>query len=78
MKRWWLGFIGACAMSSALWIATPRADAEYPQYLFIHPNYGGYPQVNPAPAYAYGWFGVAPRRLWTFHWAYYGDRWIWH
>jgi hypothetical protein len=78
MKRWLLALVGACATLSALSIAAPRARAEYPQYLLIQPNNCGYPQVNPAPTYAYGWFGVAPRRLWTFHWAFYGDRWIWH
>ncbi len=78
MKRWLLALVSACATLSALSIATPHARAEYPQYLFIQPSYCGYPQVNPAQTYAYGWFGVAPRRLWTFHWAFYGDRWIWH
>ncbi len=78
MKHCLVAVVGAFAILGSLAIATPRANAEYPQYLFIQPNYGGYPQLNPAPAYAYGWFGVCPRRLWTFHWAYYGDRWIWH
>jgi hypothetical protein len=78
VKRWLLFMIGACAVLSALSTAAPRAEAEYPQYLFVQSNYSGYGQLNPAPAYSYGWFGVAPRRLWTFHWAYYGDRWIWH
>jgi len=78
MKRRLLSIICSCVFLGALALSAPRAEAGYPQYLFIQPNYGGYPQVNSAPTYAYGWFGVAPRRLWTFHWAYYGGRWIWH
>ena len=48
MTRWLLGFIGSCALLGALAIGSPRAKAEYPQYLFIQPNSGGYPQLNPA------------------------------
>ena len=78
MKRRLLSIICSCVFLGALALSAPRAEAGYPQYLFIQPNYGGYPQVNSAPTYAYGWFGVAPRRLWTFHWDFYGGRWIWH
>jgi hypothetical protein len=78
MKRWLLIAIGIGLFSSALALSARRAEAEYPQYLFIQPSYGGYGQLGPAPTYAYGWFGVAPRRMWTFHWDFYGGRWIWH
>ncbi|HKD36272.1 MAG TPA: hypothetical protein VKB78_05710 [Pirellulales bacterium] len=68
-------FAGMLTASSAYFVPTVRADC--PPYLFIQPNYAAYGQVLPAQPYAYGWFGVGPRQTWTWHWDYYGNRWIW-
>ncbi|HEV3418252.1 MAG TPA: hypothetical protein VG056_15615 [Pirellulales bacterium] len=77
MKRWLLGIVGVCVFAAAFSLSAHRAQADNPQYLFIQPSYGGYGNIQPAQTYAYGWFGAAPRQQWTWHWDYYGDRWIW-
>ena len=77
MKRWLLGVVVLCVLAGSLSLSTGRAEAEYPQYLFVQPGYGGYGQMGQAQTYAYGWFGVAPRQMWTCHWDYYGNHWIW-
>ena len=78
MKRRWPRILAACLLAMTLAISAHFARAEYPPYLFIQPNYGGHGQFAPAETYAYGWFGVAPRQKWTWHWDYYSNRWIWH
>jgi hypothetical protein len=77
MKRRWSSILAGCVLVAVTALSVRSARAEYPQYLFIQPGYGGYGQFAPAQTYAYGWFGVAPRQKWTWHWDYYGDRWIW-
>lgn len=79
MKRRSSAILAACvlAATSMLLVSDRSARAEYPQYLLIQPSYGGHGQFLPAQTYAYGWFGVAPRQKWTWHWDYYSNRWIW-
>ena len=76
MKRRWMSILvaGVLAISA---FAARSAWAECPPYLFIQPNYTAYGQILPAQPYAYGWFGAGPRQTWTWHWDYYGNRWIW-
>lgn len=66
-----------CVIAGMLLVFAHAARAEYPHYLFLQPSYGGYGQAGPVQSYAYGWFGVCPRQTWTWHWDYYGSRWIW-
>lgn len=40
-------------------------------YAFPYPVGGGYGMGAPKPAYAYGWFGVAPRRHKCVQYGYY-------
>jgi hypothetical protein len=77
MKRRAMSILLAGVLAIALTRSARSAKAECPPYLFIQPNYGAYGQFLPAQPYAYGWFGVAPRQTWAWHWDYYGNRWIW-
>jgi hypothetical protein len=77
MKRWFRRAIGLCVIFTGLILVAERAEAEHPQYLILTPMNYGYGQPVTGSTYAYGWFGVAPRRHFTFHWDYYNNRWMW-
>jgi hypothetical protein len=77
MRRWLVGLAICGAIVMAL-LAPPRsARAECPPYIFLQPNTSGYGYAPPTPAFAYGWFGVEPRRHFTNYWDYYEHRWLW-
>jgi hypothetical protein len=54
-----------------------RANASHPPYLILRQTNGGYAQPTVGHPYAYGWFGVAPRRQTITHTGYYGSHWLW-
>ncbi|HJN12208.1 MAG: hypothetical protein QGH33_19995 [Pirellulaceae bacterium] len=45
------------------------------QSRYVQPR--GYETTVHRQTYAYGWFGVAPRRHWSRHTGYYGNYWQW-
>jgi hypothetical protein len=47
-----------------------------PQYLILRQSTGGVAQPTVGHPYAYGWFGVAPRRHTITHHGYYGGHWL--
>jgi hypothetical protein len=47
-----------------------------PQYLILRQATGGVAQPTVGQPYAYGWFGVAPRRHTITHRGYYGGQWL--
>ncbi len=77
VARWVPLSVAAMLLAAAAVFSTEQARGEYPHYLFVNPSYAGYGQPGPVQSYAYGWFGVCPRQMWTWHWDYYGNRWIW-
>jgi hypothetical protein len=49
--------------------------APVPQYLILGQTTGGVATPTLGHSYAYGWFGVSPRRHTITHRGYYGGRW---
>lgn len=47
-----------------------------PQYLVLRQTTGGVTQPTVGRPYAYGWFGVGPRRHTITHRGYYGGHWL--
>ena len=47
-----------------------------PPYLILRQAGGGVAQPTVGHPYAYGWFGVAPRRHTIVHHGYYGGLWL--
>jgi hypothetical protein len=47
-----------------------------PPYLIVRQASGGSARPTVGHPYAYGWFGVAPRRHTIAHHGYYGGRWL--
>lgn len=50
--------------------------APAPAYLILRQAGGGVAQPTVGRPYAYGWFGVAPRRHTIVHRGYYGGPWL--
>jgi hypothetical protein len=50
--------------------------APAPAYLILRQAGGGVAQPTVGHPYAYGWFGVAPRRHTVVHHGYYGGLWL--
>ena len=50
--------------------------APAPPYLILRQAGGGFAQPTVGYPYAYGWFGVAPRRHTIVHRGYYGGLWL--
>jgi hypothetical protein len=48
-----------------------------PPYLLLQQSVGGTAVPVTGRPYAYGWFGVAPRRHTITHRGYYGSHWLW-
>jgi hypothetical protein len=67
--RWAFLFIAVLNVGAANLSA---GDAVSPRYLILPPASGvGYLVPSGAPRYAYGWFGVPPRKTATRHFGYY-------
>jgi hypothetical protein len=54
----------------------PHSPANAPKYLILRQANGGVAQPTVGQPYAYGWFGVAPRRHTIVHRGYYGGLWL--
>ena len=74
----------ACLLGSVLSLGqVSSSEAQDPSYLILrapaaphphHPRHGQYPGQGygvQTRTYAYGWFGVPPRRHWSRHFGYY-------
>jgi hypothetical protein len=60
-----------------VFLTAARAHGAQPPYLILRQSPGGYAQPTVGHPYAYGWFGVAPRRHTITHTGYYGSHWLW-
>jgi hypothetical protein len=52
------------------------APTPVPQYLILRQTSGGVATPTIGQPYAYGWFGVSPRRHTITHRGYYGSHWL--